>query len=73
MKHSISLVCIFTLFATQAHAHIGHLGELAGHSHWIGLGAMAGAAALAILLGAKSNEETEEETENEPEASGETA
>jgi hypothetical protein len=33
--------------ATVAHAHGGHLGEVAGHAHWIGIAAVAAAAALA--------------------------
>lgn len=34
--------------ASPAMAHIGHLGEAAGHGHWIGLGAIA----LAGVIGA---------------------
>jgi hypothetical protein len=32
---------------TSAHAHGGHLGEVAGHTHWVGIAAVAAAAALA--------------------------
>jgi len=35
-------------------AHGGHLGELAGHSHWIGVAALAGAALIGGLVAAKS-------------------
>jgi hypothetical protein len=33
-----------------AEAHLGHVGELASHSHWIGVGALAAVAALASLV-----------------------
>ena len=48
------------LFATPAFAHLGHVGELAGHAHWIGLGAAAVAAALgsAAALAGKKRKET---------------
>ena len=39
--------------AAPAAAHGGHLGELAGHSHWVGVAAALGAAALAAALGAR--------------------
>ena len=38
---------IFFLGATPAAAHFGHLGDIAGHSHWVALGATA---ILAVLL-----------------------
>ena len=60
----------------HAFAHGGHLGELAGHSHWIGWGALVAGAALAALLGRKpkpedSAEDTESANENEAESSTE--
>lgn len=45
---------LFTLCLTStSFAHGGHLGELAGHSHWIGVAALAGAALVAGLVAAK--------------------
>ncbi|NVK33861.1 MAG: hypothetical protein HWE23_05225 [Rhodobacteraceae bacterium] len=38
------------LLSGSAFAHVGHIGELAGHSHWAGAAALAGAAAIAGLL-----------------------
>ncbi|MFZ2102464.1 MAG: DUF6732 family protein [Oricola sp.] len=38
------------LVAEPAHAHFGHVGELASHSHWIGVAAAAGAAAIAAAM-----------------------
>lgn len=33
----------------SALAHVGHIGDLAGHSHWVGVAALAGAAAIAVV------------------------
>ncbi len=57
----LPLFAIF--FATPVFAHAGHLADLAGHSHWLGLGALLGAAAVAGLLGAKSQGKGRKETE----------
>ena len=40
-------VILFFLVPLPAFAHWGHLPELAGHSHWIGMAAAAAAAAAA--------------------------
>jgi chromate transport protein ChrA len=40
----------FLLIASPAYAHFGHVGELAGHSHWIGLAAAAAAAVIATAV-----------------------
>lgn len=48
MKHATAIVFFFA-FATPAFAHMGHVGEVAGHSHWVGLAAALGAAAIAAL------------------------
>ena len=57
---------IFLIFASasSATADPGHVTEVAGHSHWIGLAAAGGAAVLAGWLaglfdGEKSDEEEE--------------
>ena len=70
-----ALFLILMLSANAASAHVGHLGELAGHDHWV-----AGAAlGLAILLGlrealkarkddaGKASQEADEEAEEEVE------
>lgn len=53
-------------------AHIGHVAEVAGHAHWIGLAAAVGAAALgAWLAGGESDAddaEPEIETSEEEQA-----
>ena len=39
--------------ATPASAHLGHLGELAGHGHLAGVAALGTAAAIAAALAAR--------------------
>ena len=62
-----ALSIVFAVLATPAVAHVGHLGEMAGHGHWIAAGAL-GAAALAAWLagkGKKADAEVEPEEEME--------
>ena len=62
------------LAATPASAHVGHLGELAGHDHWVlgaGIGAIAGAAVLGWLKGGRDGKkeakaETDGSAEEQP-------
>ena len=64
------------LIASPAHAHLGHVGEVAGHSHWIGVAATGAAAALAIAISVfgkkKDAEEKDAEAEAEDKAGDET-
>jgi hypothetical protein len=39
-----------------AFAHVGHLGDLAGHSHWIALGALGIATVVGALTSAKGKD-----------------
>ncbi|MGI9512690.1 MAG: DUF6732 family protein [Anderseniella sp.] len=39
--------------ATPAYAHLGHMGELAGHGHLAGIAALGAAAAIAAALAAR--------------------
>lgn len=55
------------LLPAPALAHIGHLGEVAGHGHWIALGGIAIAGAIALLGNRKKPEETQVE-EDAPDA-----
>ncbi|WP_075998140.1 DUF6732 family protein [Salaquimonas pukyongi] len=57
----------------QAHAHLGHVGELAGHSHWVAVGAAVGAAAIAAWLGKRKLDAEEAEAEQAAEEAGEPA
>lgn len=60
----------------SAHAHVGHVGELAGHAHWIALaaGVIAAAAAAAItkqqIKENKNADDTDSKAEPESEAEG---
>lgn len=56
------------LAPASAQAHWGHLGELAGHGHWIAAGlAAAAAAAVAGLAIPRPREESEAADETVPE------
>ncbi|POF34332.1 DUF6732 family protein [Roseibium marinum] len=66
------------LIPTSAFAHGGHLGELAGHSHWIGAAALAGAALVAGIVALqgrkkKQAEDAPEADAAEEETAGDTA
>ena len=61
-------LAIFFLLASAgaAAADPGHISEVAGHAHWIGLAAAGGAAVIAGWLAGKLGEsETEEEKETQ--------
>ncbi|MEP3046760.1 MAG: DUF6732 family protein [Roseibium sp.] len=48
MTNRIILSALLTVYSpAMAFAHGGHLGDLAGHSHWVGVAALAGAALVA--------------------------
>jgi hypothetical protein len=66
---SFSLVLVA---GSHAHAHWGHVGELAGHGHLIGLGAVVAAGALAAILakGVKKKDEPVSEPSNDEQEHG---
>lgn len=53
MRPALAILMIF--FAGPALAHIGHLGEVAGHGHWLGAAALGAAIALGLWQGKKRN------------------
>ena len=61
------------LAPASAQAHWGHLGELAGHGHWIaaGLAAAVAVAGLAITRPRKESEATDEAVPDEAETNEE--
>ena len=63
---------VLALLPGAAQAHVGHLGDVAGHSHWIGVAALAGAAALAGVAALKGRRKRDNEAET-PEANAEPA
>lgn len=53
------LVPFFLLeLSTVAYAHWGHVGEVAGHGHLLGLGAVVAAGVLAGILGLLADKDT---------------
>ena len=65
------LLAITALLATPATAHVGHLGEAAGHDHWvagIAIGVAIGVSIWGLAKGKKASEEApEEEIEDDEE------
>ena len=63
------------LVPASAQAHWGHVGEFAGHGHWIAAGLAAAAAVavagLAITRPRKESEATDEAVPDEPGTNGE--
>jgi len=58
------------LLTAPAHAHVGHLGEVASHDHWVAGAAIGVAAAVTLwgLLKGKKDAEPEDEAVEEEEA-----
>jgi len=57
--------------ATPAVAHIGHLGEVAGHGHWVAGAALGAAAAIALWKAAKGLKGSDAEADAADEATEE--
>ncbi|MFK5978943.1 MAG: hypothetical protein QM488_08675 [Rhizobiaceae bacterium] len=55
--------------STFSRAHGGHLGDLAGHSHWLGWGMVAAAGVIVAVLGTKTKGKQDDD---EAAAEGET-
>lgn len=74
MIQRMMFFCSASLFTGPAFAHGGHLGELAGHSHWVGAAALAGAALVAGLVALRDRKrkksEDPEDKEQAEDASG---
>lgn len=50
----IAFAILLTIFAAPATAHVGHLGEVAGHGHWLGAAALGGAIAIGLWQGLRA-------------------
>lgn len=73
MPHRIILAGLFAAaLPASAFAHGGHLGELTGHSHWIGAAALAAAALVAGLVAWKDHKKkaSEDATKTDKDAEG---
>lgn len=68
----LTLVLALMTAAGPALAHIGHIGEVAGHGHWIALGGIAIAGAIALLGGRKKKTE-DAQTDEDPQTEEEEA
>lgn len=69
----IAIIALMTVSASPALAHIGHVGEAAGHHHWLGAAALGAAIAIGLWQGLRSKsadkdegEQAEDATEEEP-------
>ncbi|SFK13457.1 DUF6732 family protein [Celeribacter neptunius] len=65
------LTALFTMIAMPALAHPGHIGEIAGHNHWLAGAAIGAAIAIAIWGAIKGKKEEVEEAELEEEIEAE--
>ena len=64
MKPLMMTTAILSLTALPAMAHVGHLGEVAGHGHWGAIILLGGAAAVGLwgaLKGKKDADKAEAE------------
>ena len=65
------LIAWLGLWPASAFAHAGHLGELAGHGHWIGVTAVLGAAVLgAAAAKLRGNSASVDESDGAEEEAG---
>ena len=63
MRYASTLLLMMsaTLWGGPAAAHIGHLGEVAGHGHWLGAAAIGAAIAIGLWQGLRGRKETSDE------------
>ena len=62
----IKFTFLFAVIGAPAFAHVGHLGGMAGHDHWIAgiaIGVAVGVGLWGALKGGKGDEADEEEIE----------
>jgi len=73
MRAALALTLI--ILASNASAHTGHLGEVAGHDHWIAGAALGLALGLALWAALKGKKDTDKEPSEDEieETEGETA
>jgi len=70
IQRSVLFGLAAVLLPSSAFAHGGHIGELAGHSHWVGVAALAGAALVAGVIALKDRKRKKED--EAPEATADT-
>lgn len=62
------ILTALVLLPAPASAHLGHIGEVAGHGHWIALGGIAIAGAIALLGARKKDRDSEAKADPEGDA-----
>lgn len=65
MRHALIPTLALLLSGGPAFAHVGHLGDLAGHDHWVA-GAAIGAAVLVGLWGALKGAKAKDSDAEQP-------
>lgn len=57
-----SLLAIqFIMLPTAVFAHVGHLGDLVGHDHWLGAAAIGTAIAIGLWTSLKGSKKSDED------------
>ena len=60
---AIAIAATAAGFAAPAQAHVGHLGEVAGHGHWLGAAAIGAAIAIGLWQGLKGKSDAQGDQE----------
>lgn len=63
MKYAMIIPAL--LVGSMAQAHVGHLGEVAGHGHWLGAAAIGAAIAIGLWAGLKGKSDKADDAEVE--------
>ena len=71
MIRLFSIAAFFAAMSAAAMAHPGHIADVAGHSHWLGWAAVAGAGLLAAWLGKKNRKKSRSDEEAGSDEQGE--
>lgn len=68
MRFVFHILAVCSLGLTPARAHVGHLGEMAGHDHWVAGAAIGAAAAITlwgVLKGKKGKSEGQDQEDSD--------
>ena len=60
------LAFLLIVLPFPAMADLGHLTDVAGHGHWLGVAALGAAIAISIWAGSLGNDDEEDEPDEEP-------
>ena len=73
VTNALAIAVVPLLTPGTALAHAGHVAEVAGHAHWVALGAALAAGAIAAALAASGKKAKTDDAEPDVETEGETA